>query len=101
MENEKINVEFTGEEFDLILKYMEVSEATTVQYAILNAISIALDRTDFIGKCKDCKWFGRCPVIDEVIDIDIDWCFNPNKEGAVATLWSCKDWERKRTVKVE
>ncbi len=40
---EKINVEFTGEEFELILKYMEAAEATTVQNAILNAITIALD----------------------------------------------------------
>lgn len=39
----KINVEFTGEEFNLILDYMETVEATTVQNAILNAISIALD----------------------------------------------------------
>lgn len=43
---EKINVEFTGEEFDLILKYMDAVEATTVQNAILNAISIALDDSD-------------------------------------------------------
>lgn len=43
---EKINVEFTGEEFDLILKYMDAVEATTVQNAILNAISIALDDCD-------------------------------------------------------
>lgn len=43
---EKINVEFTGEEFDLILKYMDAVEAETVQDAILNAISIALDDSD-------------------------------------------------------
>ncbi len=43
---EKINVEFTGEEFDLILKYMEYVEATTVQNAIMNAISIAFDDVD-------------------------------------------------------
>ena len=47
MNNELINVQFTGEEFDLIQKYMDVSEATTVQNAILNAISIALDGVDF------------------------------------------------------
>lgn len=39
----KIYVEFTEEEFDLIMKYMEVTEAATVQAAILNAISIAMD----------------------------------------------------------
>lgn len=43
---EKIHVEFTGEEFDLILKYMDAVEATTVQNAILNAISIALDASE-------------------------------------------------------
>ena len=39
----KIQVEFSEEEFDLIMKYMEATEAVTVQAAILNAISIALD----------------------------------------------------------
>ena len=39
----KIHVEFSEEEFDLIMKYMEATEAVTVQVAILNAISIALD----------------------------------------------------------
>lgn len=51
MDNEKINIQFTGEEFDLIQKYMDVSEATTVQNAILNAISIVLDRVDY-GRCE-------------------------------------------------
>ena len=35
------------------------------------------------GKCKECKWF----------DDDTDWCFNPKKQGATATLWSCEDWD--------
>lgn len=39
----KIHVEFTEEEFDMIMKYMEATEAVTVQAAILNAISVALD----------------------------------------------------------
>lgn len=43
---EKIWVEFTGEEFDLILKYMDSGKFETVQEAILNAISIALDDCD-------------------------------------------------------
>ena len=43
---EKISVEFTGEEFDKIMEYMKYSEATTIQNAILNAISIALDDID-------------------------------------------------------
>ena len=43
---EKINVEFTGEEFDLILKHMDSGKFETVQEAILNAISIALDASD-------------------------------------------------------
>lgn len=43
---EKIMIEFTGKELDLILKYQEVSEADTVQNAIMNAISLALDHVD-------------------------------------------------------
>ena len=43
---EKVSIEFTGEEFDLIMKYMDAVEATTVQNAILNAISIAMDYCD-------------------------------------------------------
>ena len=43
---EKINIEFTGEEFDKIMQYMNIVEATTVQNAIMNAISIALDESD-------------------------------------------------------
>ena len=35
---EKINVEFTGEEFDLILKYMDSGKFETVQEAILHAV---------------------------------------------------------------
>lgn len=40
---EKINIEFTGEEFDKIMEYMKYVDATTVQNAVLNAISIAMD----------------------------------------------------------
>ena len=43
---EKISVEFTGEEFEKIMEYMNHVEATTIQSAILNAISIALDDID-------------------------------------------------------
>ena len=43
---EKIAVEFIGKEFDKIIEYMNLVEATTVQIAILNAISIALDDID-------------------------------------------------------
>ena len=43
---EKISVEFTGEEFYKIMEYMKYSEATTIQNAILNAISIAFDNND-------------------------------------------------------
>lgn len=46
MDNESIMIEFSGEEFDMILKYQEESEATTVQSAILNAIALALDHAD-------------------------------------------------------
>ena len=41
-----INIQFTEEEMDMIQKYQEVSEAVTVQAAILNAISLALDYAD-------------------------------------------------------
>lgn len=40
------SIELTDDELDLIMKYVEVTEATTVQNAILNAISIALDYVD-------------------------------------------------------
>ena len=48
MENEAtvVSIEFTGTEMDLILKYMDVVEAVTVQAAILNAVSLALDHVD-------------------------------------------------------
>ena len=39
----RINIEFTEEEYNFIMQYMKSIEATTVQNAILNAISIALD----------------------------------------------------------
>ena len=41
-----INIQFTEEEMDMIQKYQEVSEAITVQAAILNAISLAIDHAD-------------------------------------------------------
>ena len=45
--SETINVQFTEKDLELILLYMKVSEATTIQNAILNAISVALDGVDF------------------------------------------------------
>ena len=52
---EKVRIEFTGEEFDHIMQYMNHVEATTVQNAIMNAISIALDDIDvrLNDLCKD------------------------------------------------
>lgn len=44
---EKIHVEFTREEFEHIMLYKEMCEATSAKAAILNAVSIALD--------DDCK----------------------------------------------
>ena len=41
-----INIQFTEEEMDMIQEYQEVSESVTVQAAILNAISLALDHAD-------------------------------------------------------
>ena len=39
-------IEFTDEQLDFILKYQEVSESATIQGAILNAVSIALDEVN-------------------------------------------------------
>ena len=44
--DEKISIEFNGKEFDKIMKYMDLIKATTVQVAILNAISIAMDNDE-------------------------------------------------------
>ena len=44
MEQEKINIQFDGEQMDFILKYQEDCGAETVQNAIMNAISVAFDR---------------------------------------------------------
>lgn len=46
METETVMVEFSGEELDMILEYQEASGATSVQNAIMNAISLALDHAD-------------------------------------------------------
>ena len=48
-DEEIVEVEFSGEDLDMILKYQKLSEATSIQSAIMNAISLALDYTD------DCK----------------------------------------------
>jgi hypothetical protein len=40
------SIDFTGEEMEMILAYMDAAEAVTVQAAILNAISLALDHID-------------------------------------------------------
>jgi len=44
--NEKVSIEFTGEEFDQIMQYMKLIDAVTVQTAVMNAISIAMDDAD-------------------------------------------------------
>ena len=41
--SEKISIEFTAEEFDRIRQYMEFVQATTLQNAVMNAISLAMD----------------------------------------------------------
>lgn len=43
MDETKVSIEFTQEDFDLIRQYMEAVDATSVQAAVLNAVSIALD----------------------------------------------------------
>ena len=59
-----VSIEFTGEDMDMILKYMDAIEAVTVQAAILNAISLALDHADDPTErkacCKDCEYYGSC-----------------------------------------
>ena len=51
---ETVKIEFSGEALDMILKYQEVSEATTIQNAIMNAVSLALDHADDCVIYKDC-----------------------------------------------
>lgn len=46
---ETVIIEFSGEDLDMILKYQEITGATSIQNAILNAISLSLDHAD------DCK----------------------------------------------
>ena len=41
--SEKISIEFTDDEYERIRQYMEFVEATTLQNAIMNAISLAMD----------------------------------------------------------
>ena len=40
MNEQKIVIEFTNDEFEKILKYMEMIEAETVQEAIVHAVTI-------------------------------------------------------------
>ena len=41
-----VNIQFTDEEADMIIKYQEAVDATSIKNAILNAISLALDYVD-------------------------------------------------------
>ena len=43
MENEKVTIEFQGDDLNMILEYKKQSGAVDIQTAIMNAISIALD----------------------------------------------------------
>ena len=42
MEGRKTSIEFTDDELDKILEYMEFIEAETVQEAIIHAISVLM-----------------------------------------------------------
>lgn len=55
METANINIAFTEEEFDMILKYQKEADAVTVQAAILNAISLAFDHNDYVEKTVNRK----------------------------------------------
>ena len=39
-------IEFSDDDLELILKYQEISNATSIKNAIMNAISIVLDHCD-------------------------------------------------------
>lgn len=41
-----ISIQFTEEQLHEIIKYTEYCGATTIQYAIMNAISIAFDNSE-------------------------------------------------------
>ena len=65
---ETVKIEFSGEALDMILEYQEVSEATTIQNAIMNAVSLALDHVD------DCvieveKMEDVLPLLEEDIEL--------------------------------
>ena len=65
---ETVKIEFSGEDLDMILEYQEVSEATTIQNAIMNAVSLALDHVD------DCvieveKMEDVLPLLEEDIEL--------------------------------
>lgn len=47
LENEKVLIEFSGTDLKMILEYQKQSEATSIQNAIMNAISVALDANDW------------------------------------------------------
>lgn len=42
--NEKINIQFSGEEFNEIVKYTDILGVDNVQSAIMNAIRIVLEQ---------------------------------------------------------
>lgn len=43
---ETIMIEFSGEALDMILEYQEITGATSIQNAIMNAVCLALDHAD-------------------------------------------------------
>ncbi len=48
MNESDASIDFTGEEMEMILAYMDATEAVTVQAAILDAISLALDQATWL-----------------------------------------------------
>lgn len=52
---EEVMIGFTKDDLDMIMEYQQVSGAVTVQAAIMNAISLALDHADDDVEIEDRK----------------------------------------------
>lgn len=92
-----VNIEFTAEDLDMILQYQKESEAVTVQAAIMNAISLALDHADDplpLVLCKDCKHRTK-RVCDKIEFYECDHIGYQQTKCGVTDDWFCADGERK------
>lgn len=62
---EEVMIGFTKDDLDMIMEYQQVSGAVTVQAAIMNAISLALDHAD------DDVEIEVSPLTDEDLDDEL------------------------------